>query len=361
MISSAWSGPGRCNIRPGPLQSLRKRAVRLQQLSISKRRARSRRPLVRPKRNSGPITPRGTGYLSLRLCGVILSAHSCRPAATDSRGCVRPIGSSNAWFRVWSCSCPICVPIPAWSPRSDRRPTTTSASGGARPDMILLHYTGMRDGGRRQRAVLAGERSVRALRRARGRPIIQLVAEERRAWRASTFRGETDINSCSIGIEIANPGHDQGYPIFRSVRSRPSPRSAAASSPATRSRPTACSATPTWRRRASRIRAKKSVAGLLANSGIGMWGCRRRPPRATVSTCRARPIRRSRRRSVCSPNTATASTRRPLRRHHPRHRHRLPAAFSAVADRRRARPSTPTTLKALIEARDAKLSTLQPS
>jgi len=30
----------------------------------------------------------------------------------------------------------------------------------------------------------------------------------------SYWAGETDINSCSIGIEIANPGHDYGYPDF---------------------------------------------------------------------------------------------------------------------------------------------------
>ena len=29
-----------------------------------------------------------------------------------------------------------------------------------------------------------------------------------------SWAGETDINSCSIGIEIANPGHDHGYPDF---------------------------------------------------------------------------------------------------------------------------------------------------
>src|SRR5262249_28225969 len=46
--------------------------------------------------------------------------------------------------------------------------------------------------------------------------ITQLVAEEMRAWHAglACWAGETDINSVSIGIEIHNPGHDQGHPDF---------------------------------------------------------------------------------------------------------------------------------------------------
>ena len=46
--------------------------------------------------------------------------------------------------------------------------------------------------------------------------IVQCVPEARRAWHAGQafWAGETDINSCSIGIEIANPGHDYGYPDF---------------------------------------------------------------------------------------------------------------------------------------------------
>src|SRR5690606_13781902 len=46
--------------------------------------------------------------------------------------------------------------------------------------------------------------------------IVQLVPEERRAWHAgvSCWAGEYDINSCSIGIEIANPGHEFGYTDF---------------------------------------------------------------------------------------------------------------------------------------------------
>ncbi len=46
--------------------------------------------------------------------------------------------------------------------------------------------------------------------------IVQMVPEAKRAWHAgvSSWAGETDINSRSIGIEIVNPGHDFGYPDF---------------------------------------------------------------------------------------------------------------------------------------------------
>jgi N-acetylmuramoyl-L-alanine amidase len=42
------------------------------------------------------------------------------------------------------------------------------------------------------------------------------VPEARRAWHAgvSAWDGEPDVNSCSIGIEIANAGHPGGLPPF---------------------------------------------------------------------------------------------------------------------------------------------------
>ena len=46
--------------------------------------------------------------------------------------------------------------------------------------------------------------------------IVQLVRESDRAWHAGrgSWRGRVDINSCSIGIEVANGGQAYGYPDF---------------------------------------------------------------------------------------------------------------------------------------------------
>ncbi|MBX9786349.1 MAG: N-acetylmuramoyl-L-alanine amidase [Alphaproteobacteria bacterium] len=44
----------------------------------------------------------------------------------------------------------------------------------------------------------------------------RLVEDEKRAWHAgeSFWQGCTDINSCSLGIELSNPGHSHGYQPF---------------------------------------------------------------------------------------------------------------------------------------------------
>jgi N-acetylmuramoyl-L-alanine amidase len=92
---------------------------------------------------------------------------------------------------------------------------------GAPVDILLLHYTGMVSG---EAALdwLCDPRSgvsCHYLVREDGR-IYRLVDEARRAHHAgvSLWAGETDVNSRSIGIEIANPGHEFGYRPFPDVQ-----------------------------------------------------------------------------------------------------------------------------------------------
>ena len=88
---------------------------------------------------------------------------------------------------------------------------------GGPPDILLLHYTGMQSGDAALARLTAAESKVSAhyVVFEDGR-IVQCVPEDKRAWHAgvSSWAGETDINSRSIGIEIVNPGHEFGYDSF---------------------------------------------------------------------------------------------------------------------------------------------------
>ena len=96
--------------------------------------------------------------------------------------------------------------------------------GGRQPGMLILHYTGMgtaaqavkwlcREDSRVSCHYLIDEAGA----------VVQMVDESLRAWHAgvSHWQGETDINSCSIGIEIHNGGHAAGMPEYtdRQMRS----------------------------------------------------------------------------------------------------------------------------------------------
>jgi N-acetylmuramoyl-L-alanine amidase len=95
-------------------------------------------------------------------------------------------------------------------------PNFGARKNGKSVDCLILHYTGMPAG----RGMSAGERAIRWLENPVSQVsahyvvdedglITQMVAEEMRAWHAglSCWQGEADINSVSIGIEIANAGH----------------------------------------------------------------------------------------------------------------------------------------------------------
>ena len=89
--------------------------------------------------------------------------------------------------------------------------------GGRAPDMILLHYTGMENAEVALARLCDADSEVSAHYVVlEDGDVIQCVRESMRAWHAgmSYWAGEEDINSCSIGIEIVNRGHDWGCPDY---------------------------------------------------------------------------------------------------------------------------------------------------
>ena len=83
--------------------------------------------------------------------------------------------------------------------------------------MLVLHYTGMADSASAIALLRDPQSKVSAhyLVDEDG-TVLRLVDEDKRAWHAGRafWRGLTDINSASIGIEIVNPGHEFGYRPF---------------------------------------------------------------------------------------------------------------------------------------------------
>jgi N-acetylmuramoyl-L-alanine amidase len=100
-------------------------------------------------------------------------------------------------------------------------PNSEERKSGLRADMIILHYTGLADP-QRALTLLCDPNSKLSCHYMvyEDGGVTQMVPEALRAWHAgvSSWEGETDINSRSIGIEIVNPGHGLGYPDFSAIQ-----------------------------------------------------------------------------------------------------------------------------------------------
>ena len=83
--------------------------------------------------------------------------------------------------------------------------------------MVVLHYTEMESAAAALERMCdpTAEVSAHYLITEEGE-VVRLVAEEKRAWHAgvSYWRGHTDVNGKSIGIELDHPGHALGYREF---------------------------------------------------------------------------------------------------------------------------------------------------
>jgi N-acetylmuramoyl-L-alanine amidase len=98
-----------------------------------------------------------------------------------------------------------------------RRPSPNFDERALPVSMIVLHYTGMPDAEAALDRMTSPDAKVSAHYCVKEcGEVIQLVDEDKRAWHAgkSYWRGITDINSASVGIEIVNPGHEFGYRPF---------------------------------------------------------------------------------------------------------------------------------------------------
>lgn len=92
---------------------------------------------------------------------------------------------------------------------------------GSRVELLIVHYTGMptADGARARLCDVEAKVSSHYLIDEAGQ-VFRLVPENCRAWHAGAggWRGQGDVNSRSIGIELVNPGHEHGYRPFPSAQ-----------------------------------------------------------------------------------------------------------------------------------------------
>ena len=83
--------------------------------------------------------------------------------------------------------------------------------------MLVLHYTGMESAEAALDRLCDPDAQVSAhyLIDEAG-AVYRLVEEAERAWHAglAVWRGHSDVNGRSVGIELANPGHEFGYRAF---------------------------------------------------------------------------------------------------------------------------------------------------
>ena len=239
------------------------------------------------------------------------------------------------------------------SPASWLRPTMASGAAIAGPNCLILHYTGMPTGEAALKALTDPAREVSAhyLIWEDG-AIDQLVAERDRAWHAGrgSWKGETDLNSASIGIEIVNPGHEGGSPPFPDRPDRGDDRARARHLRALGDRARA-GPRPFRHRAGAQARSGGSVSvGRRSGGAASAIGPSPRRSPARRSSPMRRKGRRCGRCRRCSPSTATgwrspgSTTARPGRWSRP---------SSAISGRSgstaKRMPRPRATLKALID------------
>lgn len=91
-----------------------------------------------------------------------------------------------------------------------KSPNFSERRNGLRPELVVIHYTAMKDCASAARALCDPAREVSShYLIGRDGAVLSLVDEQMRAWHAGNgeWRGSGDVNSRSIGIELDNDGY----------------------------------------------------------------------------------------------------------------------------------------------------------
>ena len=153
------------------------------------------------------------GLTPARACLALAAGADSACVVTDVLRCLDPEARVAEWTSAtapWRDTPELCKSFIADHAKAQVFPSPNHGVRMRPVTSLILHYTGMPTAESALELLCSPIAQVSAhyLVEEDGK-ILQLVPESRRAWHAgaSYWAGETDLNTSSVGIEIAHPGH----------------------------------------------------------------------------------------------------------------------------------------------------------
>lgn len=159
------------------------------------------------------------GLTPARACLALAAGADSACVVTDVLRHPEPESRATEWLSAtapWRDTPELCKPFIADYAQAQIFPSPNHGVRTRAVTSLILHYTGMPTSESALELLCSPIAQVSAhyLVEEDGK-VLQLVPESRRAWHAgaSYWAGETDLNTSSIGIEIAHPGHHDPRPF----------------------------------------------------------------------------------------------------------------------------------------------------
>ncbi len=159
------------------------------------------------------------GLTPARACLALAAGADSACVVTDVLRHPEPESRATEWLSAtapWRDTPELCKPFTGDYAQAQIVPSPNHGVRTRAVTSLILHYTGMPTSESALELLCSPIAQVSAhyLVEEDGK-VLQLVPESRRAWHAgaSYWAGETDLNTSSIGIEIAHPGHHDPRPF----------------------------------------------------------------------------------------------------------------------------------------------------